>query len=93
MLTPMIRRVVIFQGRVQGVGFRATAADAAKAHPVTGWVRNEPDFSVRLEVQGDPAAVDAVLRDLRARMARNILGESSHEAPVDEAEFGFRIRR
>jgi acylphosphatase len=89
----MVRRVVIFQGRVQGVGFRATAADAARKHPVTGWVRNEPDFSVRLEVQGDPAAIDAVLADLRARMARSILGESGHEAPPDPEEVGFRIRR
>lgn len=89
----MLRRAIVFQGRVQGVGFRATAADVARGHPVTGWVRNEPDFSVRLEVQGEPAAVDAMLAELRERLRRNIQRELPEPAAVEPGEIGFMIRR
>jgi acylphosphatase len=81
-----------FTGRVQGVGFRATARAAAANRRVTGWVRNEPDGSVLMEVQGDAAEVSATLDTLRQAMARNIQAE--HAAPITDipAEAGFVIR-
>jgi acylphosphatase len=88
-----MRVQVRFTGRVQGVGFRATARDAAQKHPVTGWVRNEPDGSVLMEVQGSAAAVSAALNDLQARMARNIRNVSRVDLPEQADEAGFAIRR
>ena len=52
-------------GRVQGVGYRQFAARAATEQAVTGWVRNEPDGTVCGEVEGEVAAVDAFLDQLR----------------------------
>ena len=49
-----VRKRIIFRGRVQGVGFRWRTRHAADAFHLTGWVRNEDDGSVTLEVQGDP---------------------------------------
>jgi acylphosphatase len=46
---------------VQGVKYRATARREARQRGVTGWVRNEPDSAVLIDVEGDPAAVDAFL--------------------------------
>src|SRR3712207_4878468 len=47
-----IRRLhLVFVGEVQGVGFRWTARHAADACGCTGWVRNESDGSVTLELQ------------------------------------------
>lgn len=89
----MLRRAIVYQGRVQGVGFRAVAVDVARGHPVTGWVRNEPDFSVRLEVQGEAAAVEAMLAELRERLRRNIQRELPEVATVEPDEVGFIIRR
>jgi len=48
-------------GRVQGVGYRYAMIEAAAARGVTGWVRNRSDGSVEAFVQGDTAAVEALV--------------------------------
>ena len=49
-----VRRRYSIEGQVQGVGFRYRARYAAQSLELTGWVENEDDGSVTLEVQGDP---------------------------------------
>ena len=47
------RRVhVVFEGRVQGVGFRWNARTIATELGLSGWVRNEDDGTVTVELQG-----------------------------------------
>jgi acylphosphatase len=58
----VIRRRVIVQGRVQGVGFRYSVRRAAQSRDVAGWVRNRPDGAVEAAFEGEPAAVDALVR-------------------------------
>jgi acylphosphatase len=48
---------VIVTGRVQGVSFRAYAAQEAQRLGLGGWVRNEPDGSVAAHVEGPDDAV------------------------------------
>ncbi len=50
------------RGLVQGVGFRAATVRRATQLGVDGWCSNEPDGSVRVFAQGEPAAVDALVR-------------------------------
>ena len=47
-----VRRRYSIEGQVQGVGFRYRARYAAQSLGLTGWVENEDDGSVTLEVQG-----------------------------------------
>lgn len=55
-----IRRLRMrFVGEVQGVGFRWTARKVATELGLTGWVRNEPDGSVSMELQGPSAQLAA----------------------------------
>jgi acylphosphatase len=84
-----MRQRVLFSGRVQGVGFRATARAIAHAHPVSGFVRNEPDGTVLLEVQGPPDAVAGFLLDLSRRFGRNITHTDSGVVAdrADERDF------
>jgi acylphosphatase len=89
----MERRRVSYTGRVQGVGFRATARDIASQHPVTGWVRNEPDGTVTLEVQGIPPDVESYLDEVRSRMGRAIRGEQATVARPVSGESAFVIAR
>jgi len=89
----MIRVRVRYTGRVQGVGFRATARSVAEGAPVSGWVRNEPDGSVTLEAQGESVAVEAYLAGVRERLGRYVRAEERTPVPVAEGERGFEIRR
>ena len=56
---------VWYTGRVQGVGFRATAEEAARRHKVTGWVCNLRDGRVELRAQGAEPQLVRFLEDLR----------------------------
>ena len=56
-----VRVIARITGMVQGVKYRATAQREAQRRGLTGWVRNEPDGTVLIDVEGDPTAVDAFL--------------------------------
>lgn len=81
-----------FIGRVQGVGFRATAAALAREHAIVGWIRNEPDGSVKLAVEGKEADLDAYLADLRKQMADFISSEELEKKDEERGYTGFEIR-
>ena len=53
-----VAKLLAIHGRVQGVGYRDAAVQAAFTIGVTGWVRNRSDGTVEAQVQGDAAAVD-----------------------------------
>ena len=55
-----VRRCYQIFGRVQGVGFRYRAKYAAQSLNLTGWVQNETDGSVTMEVQGLPEQIDQI---------------------------------
>lgn len=48
-------------GRVQGVYFRASTQERARALGLSGWVRNTPDGAVELEAQGRPDQLEALI--------------------------------
>lgn len=84
---------VVYSGRVQGVGFRATARVCANGLPLTGFVRNEPEGTVLLEAQGEAASVEELLSRIASQMGRNITRADRAQIPHREGEHGFEIRR
>ncbi|HEY9065523.1 MAG TPA: acylphosphatase [Burkholderiaceae bacterium] len=62
---PIECRLARVHGRVQGVGFRETCVQQARALGVTGWVRNRLDGSVEAMLQGTPAQLEAMCEWLR----------------------------
>ena len=64
----IIRRRYRFGGSVQGVGFRYRAKWAAHAAGVTGWVNNDWDGSVSMEVQGTTDEIEQVLAGISRGM-------------------------
>lgn len=53
---------MLVRGFVQGVGFRYWAADAARTRGVAGWVRNCADGTVEAVFEGEPEAVEGMVR-------------------------------
>ena len=88
-----IRESIVFRGRVQGVGFRATAERIASPLGLAGWVRNEPDGSVACEVQGAPTLVAAFLDELGAAMSGKIESSERRPVPPDREPTRFRVDR
>lgn len=87
-----IRRHIIFYGRVQGVGFRYTASYGASALGLTGWVKNEWDGTVSMEVQGSAARIDQLLTTLREGRFISITDMEIKEIPALDSERRFQIR-
>src|SRR5262245_45464110 len=76
---PAAARMVFYSGKVQGVGFRATAAEIARDYPVTGWVKNLDDGRVQLLVEGPADAVEKFLKAIRERWKDNIEKEKGEK--------------
>ena len=49
---------LIIKGRVQGVGYRMSAYDAAIDLGITGWVKNMRDGSVEVLAESDKATLE-----------------------------------
>jgi acylphosphatase len=56
-----VRVRVVVTGRVQGVFFRDSCRDRARAEGVGGWIRNRSDGAVEAEFEGSPDAVDRMV--------------------------------
>lgn len=54
----MINKRIVVLGKVQGVFFRASTAESAKAFGINGTVRNVDDGSVEIEAEGEAEAMD-----------------------------------
>ena len=91
----MSARRVIFEGRVQGVGFRYTCKDLAKGFEVVGTVRNMPDGTVEMEVEGEPSEVEAFINEIaeESAVAHNIKGMHVTNIPPLDGVKGFTITR
>ena len=88
----MTRKHIVFSGSVQGVGFRYRARHAADLYGCTGWVRNEWDGSVTMEIQGEEEAIDRVIQAIDAGRYVEILNMAVRIVEVDPDERSFRVR-
>jgi acylphosphatase len=69
-LMRVARRFVV-SGRVQGVGFRYFALDAARRDGLAGYVTNRDDGSVEAVAEGEAEAVERFERALRRGPSRS----------------------
>lgn len=89
-MNEVIRKRIRFFGSVQGVGFRYRAKYAAASVGATGWVRNEYDGSVSMEIQGTESQIDQVILVIERGTYVHIENMDVRTIPVVDDEHGFR---
>ena len=90
----IVRRVVV-EGYVQGVGYREFTRRTALRLRLSGWVRNRSDGAVEALVRGAPAAVEALLVEMRSgprSAVVNSVGVTEHDEIDEEHSDVFVIR-
>lgn len=86
----LIRKHIIFSGRVQGVGFRYRAAKAAEMYGCTGWVRNDWNGTVSMEIQGTEEQISRVILAIEKSRFIRIENMDCRTIPAEPGERRFR---
>ena len=92
-----VRRLALrFEGDVQGVGFRWTARKLANELGLSGWVRNEWDGSVSMELEGKDEDIAAFFGALPHAWGRRwapsfVIAEREEIEPLGNDDI-FRVR-
>ncbi len=56
---------ILISGFVQGVGYRYYCLGQAKSLGLTGWVKNNQDSSVSVQVEGDKSLIESLIKELK----------------------------
>lgn len=84
----------IFQGRVQGVGFRYRTSKLASQYPIAGYVKNLSDGTVELVAQaGSKSILDQFFDDMMLMFATNVTDVSIQKSSPDPTCSQFEIKR
>ena len=89
----MIAKRAIFEGRVQGVGFRYTVKQLATGFDVLGNVKNLPEGTVELNLMGEQDEVAEFLNEIveESTLSHYIKTMQLEEIPLLENVKGFII--
>ena len=87
------RLEAVVHGRVQGVGFRFFVLRVADGLPITGWVANEGDGTVRCVAEGSREDLDRLLSALREGPAGAVVQNVTEQwSPATGRLRGFGVR-
>ncbi|MBQ7679017.1 MAG: acylphosphatase [Butyrivibrio sp.] len=92
MSAEVVRKRIVVSGRVQGVGFRYRASHAAGMLGLTGWVRNDPEGTVTMELQGEEEQIYRLIPILEQGSWILIEDWKEQRIPLDPDERAFRVR-
>ena len=85
---------IYFHGRVQGVGFRYSVKQLSLEFEVTGWVKNLPDGSVELMVEGEHDELETFQAAIPDAGLRRFIREAQSHWSEGTSEFrGFEVVR
>ena len=88
-----VRAHLVVRGLVQGVWFRGSMQSEAQLLGVGGWVRNRADGAVEAEVEGERAAVDALIAWARRGPPGARVDDVSVERTQPRGERDFVVTR
>ena len=83
----MKRITITVEGRVQGVGYRASVQRKAREENLVGWVKNMPDGTVKIVSEGTDEDFKKLIRI--AREGSGLSHVQNIETETSEAEGAF----
>lgn len=83
---------LLIKGRVQGVGFRYAAKNLARALKLSGYVKNLPDDSVFIEVEGEDDPVNEFTQWCHRGPERAVVKEVIVQEGALKNHSGFETR-
>jgi len=90
--TAAVRLVAVVDGYVQGVGFRFTTRERARALGLTGSAVNEPDGRVRVTAEGPRPSCEQLLSWLRGPSAPGrVRSVTAVWEPATGGAWGFSV--
>jgi acylphosphatase len=91
----MITQRIIFEGRVQGVGFRYATRQIALGFEVIGWVKNLPDATVELVLEGEDQEVIEFIEEIteESTLSHHIKNFTTEDIAALENCVGFTITK
>lgn len=91
--SPMVRKRLIFSGRVQNVGFRFEVFLLAKKLKLTGWVKNKMDKSVEAEIQGEDEKIIFLIEFMKSLKRASVKNVDMNQIPNVDNEVEFTVIR
>lgn len=89
----MIRAIVFFVGRVQGVGFRYNAKEISRKYSVRGTVENCDDGRVKIVVEAESEEIERFLDEIRVSMPGHIQKIDRFESEPSYEFENFTVKR
>ncbi|MFK8113003.1 MAG: acylphosphatase [Rubripirellula sp.] len=87
-----VRYLVRYKGHVQGVGFRMTAVAQGRGLDLHGDVRNEPDGSVLMDVEGTERDIQSLMQRIASEMSGKIDDVHKDSREPTGKQTGFQVR-
>jgi len=89
----MMAKKILYEGRVQGVGFRFGVRQIAEGFSVAGHAANLPDGRVEVVLQGENEEVEGMEKEIaQSHLEGFIRKKEGSEVAVEAGRKGFQIR-
>ncbi len=88
----VVRKKIMFSGKVQRVGFRYETYILAGELNLTGWVRNKDNGKVELEVQGERDNISFLVSHMKSLKRARVAHVRIDEIPLVDGEMDFAVK-
>lgn len=89
--SPIVRKKIVFSGRVQNVGFRLEVYELGKRLNLTGWVKNRDDKNVEAEIQGENEKITFLINYMKSLKRASVKDVVINERSIVDIESCFTV--
>ncbi|MCP4724036.1 MAG: acylphosphatase [bacterium] len=88
-----VRANIVVKGVVQGVGFRWFVIRTAEKLKVTGWVKNNYDGSVEIDIEGDRSEIEILIGEVKVGPRSSVVTDVTVKwLPFENLFTGFNVK-